>query len=107
VFEIHGKIGGKIYKLGFRIIINEDDDDGEDDFIISGDDAAIEKFLSESKKDHGVLGGNYVPLENYSFKDGYLKSEYSAAALADIAVFDTITKFIDDWENDLPEGAIP
>jgi hypothetical protein len=101
VFEIHGKIGGKIYKLGFRIIINEDDDDGEDDFIISGDDAAIEKFLSEAKKDHGVLG---LPPDDCSFKMGYLICEPAAYDLAGVAVFDTITKSIDDW--DIPEGAI-
>jgi hypothetical protein len=96
VFEIHGKIGGKIYKLGFRRT-----GDGADDFIISGDDAAIEKFLSESKKDHGVLG---LPPDDCSFKMGYLICEAAAADLAGVAVFDTITKSIDDW--DIPEGAI-
>jgi hypothetical protein len=97
VVEIHGKIGGNICKLGFRRT-----GEGADDFIISGDDAAIEKFLSESKKDHGVLG---LPPENWSFKEGYLNSEYSAAALAEVAVFDTITKSIDDWKA-IPEDAI-
>ncbi|MDR1301108.1 MAG: hypothetical protein LBK43_01380 [Treponema sp.] len=97
MIEIHGKIGGNTYKLGFRRT-----GDGADDYIVSGDDVAIEKFLSEAKKDHGVLG---LPPADWSFKEGYLNSEYPAAALAEVAVFDTITKSIDDWE-DIPEGAV-
>jgi hypothetical protein len=97
VFEISGEIDGKTYRLGFRRT-----GDGSDDFIVSGDDAAIEKFLSEAKKDHGKLG---LPPEDWSFKEGYLNSEYSAAALAEISVFDVVVKSTDDWDA-IPEGAI-
>jgi hypothetical protein len=97
VFEIRGKIGGNTYRLGFRRT-----GDGKDDFIVSGDDAAIEKFLSEAKKDHGRLG---PVTADYSFKDGYLSNDYPAAALAKTYVFDEVIKSTNDWKP-IPEGAI-
>jgi len=82
VFEIRGKINGQENHLVFH--------DGK----VTGDEQAVSRFLAESRVDHGRLGlGN----EMWSFKDGYLNSDFPARDLAVSFVFDEVDSFKDDW----------
>jgi len=94
MFEIKGKIGDKVYKLGFRFNLDKNGEE-TNDYIISGDDPAIEKLFNKAKVNHGGLGP--VPAE-VSFKEGYLHGELSTYCLASSYVFDEVLESKNDWE---------